>query len=227
VKFAHAAARLASLPTVLPSPPDALMPVRVDGEPWKAPAEGMAGARPAAVLVLIAPDPAGEARVVLIERTSYDGHHSGEVSFPGGAAEATDPSLVATALREAAEEIGLEAEAIGLRVVGELEPFWIPVSNFRVTPIVALAERLPAWRPDSREVSRVVNAPVAAFLPGAPIETFEREVRQWRIRYGAYALEDLGDGPAVWGATARILGQLGAVLGAPADRSVGIPAAPG
>ena len=60
------------------------MPIRLDGEPWKLPAEGMNAARPAGVLVLIAPDPAGEARVVLIERTSYDGHHSGEVSFPGG-----------------------------------------------------------------------------------------------------------------------------------------------
>ena len=188
------------------------MPIRVDGEPWKAPAEGMAGARPAAVLVLIAPDEGGEARVVLIQRTSYDGHHSGEVSFPGGATEAGDPDLVATALREANEEVGLDAEAIGLRVIGELEPFWIPVSNFRVTPILAVADRLPGWTRDEREVERVVEAPLAAFLPGAPIQTLERDVREWRIRYGAYELEELGDGPAVWGATARILGQLGAIL---------------
>jgi hypothetical protein len=59
----------------------------------------------------------------------------------------------------------------------------------------------------------VVNAPVEAFLPGAAILTLERDVREWRIRYGAYELAELGDGPAVWGATARILGQLGAILG--------------
>ncbi len=190
------------------------MPIRVDGEPWKAQADGMATARPAAVLVLLAPDAAGEARVVLIERTSYDGHHSGEIAFPGGAAEADDLDLVATAIREAAEEIGLEPDAIGLRVVGTLEVFWIPVSNFRVTPIVALADRLPAWTPDPREVKRVIDAPLAAFLPDAPITTMERDVRGWRIRYGAYTLEEMGEGPGVWGATARILGQLGAVLGA-------------
>ena len=189
------------------------MPIRVTGEPWKAPLEGIAGARAAAVLILIGPDEAGDARVVLIERATYDGHHSGEMSFPGGAAEAGDPDLVTTALREAGEEIGLEPEAIGLRVVGELEPFWIPLSNFRVTPVIALADRLPEWRPDPREVKRVVNAPVAAFLPGAEIQIFERDVREWRIRYGAYALADQGDGPAVWGATARFLGQLGALLG--------------
>ena len=89
----------------------------------------------------MAPDAAGDARVVLIERTSYDGHHSGEVAFPGGAAEPGDADLVATALREANEEIGLAAgrhrPASRSR---ELEPFWIPVSNFRVTPIVAVAD---------------------------------------------------------------------------------------
>jgi 8-oxo-dGTP pyrophosphatase MutT (NUDIX family) len=190
------------------------MPVRIDGEPWKAPAEGIAGARAAAVLVLVGPDAAGEARVVLIQRTSYDGHHSGEVSFPGGAAEAGDASVVQTALREATEETGLDPQAIGLRVVGELEPFWIPVSNFRVTPVIARADRLPdAWQADPREVAAVVEAPVEAFLPGAAITVMERDVRQWRIRYGAYALPELGEGPAVWGATARILGQLGAMLG--------------
>jgi 8-oxo-dGTP pyrophosphatase MutT (NUDIX family) len=214
LRFADAVARLGSLPDVLPAPPEALTPIRVAGEPWRAQPDGMATARPAGVLLLIAPDDAGEARIVLIERTSYDGHHSGEISFPGGRAEADDTDLVATALREAAEEIGLDAAAVGLRVIGELEPFWIPVSNFRVTPIVALAERLQAWRPDPREVARVIEAPLAAFLPDAPIATMERDVREWRIRYGAYALDELGDGPAVWGATARILGQLGAVLGA-------------
>jgi len=213
MRFVDVVDRLQRLPDALPDPPEALMPIRVAGEPWKAADDGAAAARPAGVLVLIAPDAAGEARVVLIERASYDGHHSGEISFPGGAAEAGDTDLAATALREAAEEIGLEAEAVGLRVIGELEPFWIPVSNFRVTPIVALADRLQPWRPDAREVARVIEAPVAAFLPDAPITTLERDVREWRIRYGAYALEDLGDGPAVWGATARILGQLGAVLG--------------
>lgn len=186
--------------------------MRVDGGAWRAPAED-AEARPAAVLVLIAPDADAEARVVLIERQSYEGHHSGEIAFPGGAAEADDADEAATAMREANEEIGLEPSAVGLHVVGTLEPFWIPVSNFRVTPVLALADRLPTWVVDDREVARAFDAPLASFLPGAPIVTFERTVREWRIRYGAYELDGVAPGLAVWGATARILGQLGAVLG--------------
>jgi len=157
------------------------------------------------------PGVTGEAQVVLTERASRGGHHSGEVSCPGGRAEPADADLEATALREAAEEIGLDAPTAGVRIVGRLDPFWIPVSDFRVTPIVAIAERMPDLVPAEAEVARIVLAPVGAFLPGARIEMVEAVVRDWPLRYGAYQVEDL----RVWGATARILGQLGAVLGAP------------
>ena len=189
------------------------MPIRIDGEPWKLPAEGMAGARSAAVLVLIAPDATGEARVVLIERTSYDGHHSGEVAFPGGAAEPGDASLRATAIREATEEIGLDPDAIGLRVVGELEPFWIPVSNFRVTPMVALADRLPdlaAGRARGRARHRGAGRSLPARAPD-----HGRRARRARVAHPLRRVRPRrawSTGPAVWGATARILGQLGAIL---------------
>ena len=65
------------------------------------------------MLVLLFPDEAGEARLVLTERVDRGGHHSGEVSFPGGRAEPEDADLVATALREAAEEVGLDPDAGG------------------------------------------------------------------------------------------------------------------
>ena len=203
--------RLATLPDVLPPPADVLMPVIVGGmggrrPPRDAPA-GRRG-RPAGVLVLLYPDADGLARVVLTERATRDGHHSGEVSFPGGSAEPGDADITATALREAAEEVSLDVDAAKVRVVGLLDRFWIPVSDFDVTPVVAVAPSRPALIAAPDEVARIVEPPVERFLPGAPVQIVERTIRDWPLRYGAYDL----DGLSVWGATARILSQLGAVL---------------
>ncbi len=210
MRFEAAAERLARLPDVLPAPADVLMPVVVGGldtRPRRSPAPGRRG-RPAGVLVLLFPGNDGEARVVLTERAARDGHHSGEVSFPGGSAEPEDADIAETALREAAEEVALDVVAAQVRVVGLLERFWIPVSDFEVTPVVALAQRRPALAAAPAEVARILEPPVARFLPGAPITIVERTIRDWPLRYGAYDV----DGLSVWGATARILSQLGAVL---------------
>ena len=201
---------LASLPEPLPAPAERLMPIIV-GVPVRrlpqGPPLGRSG-RPAGVLVLLYPDDDGVARVVLTERATRAGHHSGEVSFPGGKAESTDADIVATAMREAAEEIALDVVAAGVRVVGLLEPFWIPVSDFEVTPVVAIARQRPVMTAAPSEVARIVEPGIATFLPDAPIVMVERTVRGWPLRYGAYDV----DGLSVWGATARILSQLGAVL---------------
>jgi 8-oxo-dGTP pyrophosphatase MutT (NUDIX family) len=211
MRFTLVLERLAALPAELPPPAAELVPVVLGTGGWRPPAgpPGTPPARSAGVLVLLFPDEAGEARVVLTERATRDGHHSGEVSLPGGKAEPDDDDIVATALRETVEEIGLDLGAMDLRVVGILEPFWIPVSNYDVTPVVSLVERRPAFTPSSAEVARILEPPMARFLPGTPIRMVERTVRDWPLRYGVYDV----DGLAVWGATARILSQLGAVLG--------------
>jgi 8-oxo-dGTP pyrophosphatase MutT (NUDIX family) len=210
VRFDLVLERLAALPAVLPPPADALMPVIVGGlerRPPLTPPAGRAG-RPAGVLVLLYPDDDGATRVVLTERATRDGHHSGEVSFPGGAAEPGDLDITATALREAAEEVALDPDAASLRVIGVLDRFWIPVSDFEVTPVVAVAARRPALTASPDEVARIVEPPMSHFLPDAPMVIVERTIRDWPLRYGAYEV----DGLSVWGATARILSQLGAVL---------------
>jgi 8-oxo-dGTP pyrophosphatase MutT (NUDIX family) len=212
VRFDAVVERLATLPEVLPPPAAALMPVIVgdpEGSPPRTPPAGRTG-RAAGVLVLLHPGDDGEARVVLTERVTRDGHHSGEVSFPGGGAEPHDADLVATALREAAEEVALDTIAAGVHVVGLLERFWIPVSDFDVTPVVAVALHRPILIASPDEVASIVEPPIARFLPGAPIAMVERTIGAWPLRYGAYDV----DGLSVWGATARILSQLGAVLDA-------------
>jgi len=198
----------------MPEPPAALMPVRLDTGERRGPAilSGPENARSAAVLALIAPsrdgDPEADAEVLLIRRVDRGGHHGGQIALPGGRAEPEDGDATATALREAEEEVGLDPVAAGVAVIGELEPFWIPVSDYRVTPVLAVASRRPLVRASEDEVAEILWAPLSAFLPTAPIEIVEADVLDFRIRYGAYPIP----GFQVWGATARILGQLGAIL---------------
>jgi 8-oxo-dGTP pyrophosphatase MutT (NUDIX family) len=212
MRFEEVVQRLAALPDPLPPPLDALMPVRTDGLPRRparpAPGSAIPG-RPAAVLVLLYPDDEGQARVVLIERPTQDGrHHSGEVSFPGGKSEPEDDNAVATALREAAEEVGLDAAASGVRILGLLDHFWIPISDFAVTPVLAMTDRRPDLTPAPAEVVRIIEPRLATFLPDAPVVMVERTIRGWPLRYGQYEVAGL----SVWGATARVLSQLGMVV---------------
>jgi 8-oxo-dGTP pyrophosphatase MutT (NUDIX family) len=212
VQFDEAFARLVSYARSSRPWPDApaeLMPVFRDGR-LRPRLDPSPTARPAAVLVLVFPDAAGEARLVLTERLTYDGHHSGEVSFPGGKAEPGDADAAATAVREAREEIDLDPDVVDHLGIGFLDEVFIPVSDFRITPVIAAAERAPILTPNPAEVARILTPPVEAFLPGAPVEIVERTIRDWPLRYGGYRI----DGLHVWGATARILGQLGAILAA-------------
>ena len=172
MRFADAARRLADLPDPLPPPPPALQPgIAGDtrGDASRAMPSWPTPTRESAVLVLVFPDATGEARLVLTERPGTVTHHAGEVSFPGGARESTDDSPETTALREAAEEVGLDATAAGVWVVGRLEEVAIGPSGFRLTPVLALAAHEPALVPDAREVAAILTPPLASFLPGAPI----------------------------------------------------------
>ena len=82
------------------------------------------------------------------------------------------------------------------------------MSDFAITPILAVAERRPLMIRRARRGPRIVEVPIATFLPDAPIEIVERTIGDWPLRYGAYAV----DGLSVWGATALDLSQLGATL---------------
>ena len=166
------------------------------------------GAKTAAGLVLLYPH-AGQPSLLLTVRAGALPQHGGQVSLPGGRVE-PDETIEQAALREAAEEAGVEPERV--RILGRLSPLYIPVSRFALHPVVGAADARPAFRARSAEVSRILEAPVAALLD--PRGTPRRGVR-WRGTEQVRVPYVEVRGERVWGATAMILAELLALLGAP------------
>ena len=116
-----------------------------------------------------------------------------------------DASLEATALREAAEEVGLDPALV--RLLGLLDPVWIPISNFELTPVVAATALRPDLTPQEEEVSELIEFPVRLLIEHA-ISLEEISVPGAVLETGVYRWA----GHRVWGATARSLSMLGTVL---------------
>lgn len=155
------------------------------------------GLKRAAVLMLFY-HKMGQLHVLLTKRTEDVEHHKGQISFPGGSRDDGDENLVATALRECEEEIGLPQESI--QVLGMFDEYETP-SGFAITPVVAYAPHLPALRQNIVEVAEILEVPVSLFLD-ARNERVEQRTRLGVVhdiyfyRYGDHE---------IWGATAAML----------------------
>lgn len=154
------------------------------------------GLVPAAVLLTIT-DPGP--RLLFAKRTERVAHHKGQISFPGGIVETWDGSRLETALREAQEEIGLLPEAV--EILGSLDDTETNATQFVITPFVGLVRAPMIYTPDGREIEKVLELPLEAFLNPANfrVEQWERGGRTQPV----YFFEVQGE--IVWGATARIL----------------------
>lgn len=162
--------------------------------------------KPGGVLILLYKDEAGLIRFPLIKRQEYTGAHSGQVSLPGGKAEeGEDPIL--TALRECEEEIGVDRGSVV--VLGKLTNFFVIPSNFIITPVVAIADFIPAFKPDPYEVARIMSLSLNELLRDDAIKQKEI-VAAGKFRLMAPHFEI--DGDIVWGATAMMLNEFRAVL---------------
>ena len=170
--------------------------------------------RPAAALVLLYPIDA-RVHLVLTRRAETLGTHAGQISLPGGAVD-PDETIEAAALREAREEIGVGA---GPRVVGRLTALHIPVSNFALHPVLAVADRRPRFAAAAGEVARILEAPLDTLRGSRRRGWGWRGTEMIAVPY----FEVLGE--RVWGATAMVLGELIHLLGgsdeAPRDADAG------
>lgn len=140
----------------------------------------------------------GAPRVILTKRSSALRHHPGQIAFPGGRQDATDPDITATALREASEEIGLDPAMV--EVLGAL-PRHETVTGFDVTPVLGRVRAPFLPRAQVGEVDEVFDVPLSHLLdPGR----FRVEKRRWRGEWRRYYTVPFGP-YYIWGATARIL----------------------
>lgn len=153
--------------------------------------------RAAAVLVPITTFE-DQARVILTKRASSLKHHPGQIAFPGGKQDETDPNLAQTALREAWEEIGLPQENV--EILGELESHET-VTSFQVTPILAHIPAPFETRAEAGEVEEVFSVPLSHVLNPA---NFQIQYRMWQGRKRNYYTVPYGP-YYIWGATARML----------------------
>lgn len=183
-------------------PADLRVRLRAALEPAPAPVPEP-GDRLAAVLALLVEAP--ELALVFGRRSHALPRHAGQIAFPGGIADEGDHDLLATALREAEEEVGLDPALP--QILGALPPVHTTVSGILVVPFVGMLGSLPALTLGDGEFDEVLTFPVRRLLEAEALVEWERpDGRRWRG--WAYEL----DGTTIWGATGHMLHELLDVL---------------
>ncbi len=156
--------------------------------------------RPSAVLIPFLLQQDG-LHLVFTKRTETVEHHKGQISFPGGAVDSNDADMIATALRETEEEIGISRASV--EVLGMYSDFSIP-SGFCITPVVGFLSEMPPLKIHKAEVDEVFTVPVQFFFePGSE----RKENRELKGKMFPVFFYDFGK-HCIWGATAAILREL-------------------
>ncbi|HEX2703437.1 MAG TPA: CoA pyrophosphatase [Solirubrobacteraceae bacterium] len=162
------------------------------------------GTAKAAILVALH-ERDGKLLAVLTRRRADLRQHAGQISFPGGRLDPSDPDLVATALREATEEIGLPRAAVTL--LGALRPVSVRVSGFALYPFVGAIVRPEAWIPAPIEVEEILELSLEELASTYALQTLTRGGR-------SVDTPTFRAGPdTIWGATAHVLKDLMARMG--------------
>jgi len=156
-------------------------------------------ATPAAVLIPLYRE-GGDWKLLFTRRTESVDIHAGQVSFPGGQIEESDDSVVAAALREAQEEVGLDPADV--EPLGQLNPL-LTISQFLVTPVVGVIPWPYPLETNPTEVARTFGVPIRWLADPDNLETQEREPLIPGRSVQVYYFKDF-EGETIWGVTARI-----------------------
>lgn len=161
--------------------------------------------KPGGVIILLYEED-GAIKFPLTKRAEYAGAHSNQVSLPGGKAEPGEDSIQ-TALRECEEEVGIDRNEI--KVIGKLSDFFVMPSNFMVTPVIAMLDHQAVFKPDSREVVRIIKGDVEELINDHAMKQKEiLAAGKFRMNAPHFEIE----GEIVWGATAMMLNEFRMVL---------------
>lgn len=143
----------------------------------------------------------GQIKFPLTKRPEYNGAHSGQISLPGGKAEA-DENKIQTALREGEEEIGVARNSIN--VIGSLSDFFVIPSNFMITPVVGFVSSKPHYVAQQSEVVKIIEGNLNDLLREDAIQVKEiLAARTFRMMAPHFLIEN----EIVWGATAMMLNE--------------------
>ncbi|MEY2792021.1 MAG: hypothetical protein RJA76_13 [Bacteroidota bacterium] len=157
-------------------------------------------ARKAAVSVIINNFNKDCPEIVLIKRNEYDGHHSGQMAFPGGKMDLLDQSLTETAIRESYEEIGIDLSEEPLT---PLLPIWVKVSNFIIHPYLTIVDKKLEFEINKREINRIFEIPLSMFRDPQSVNAHKISILGKEYWSPYFKVE----GETIWGATALILYQ--------------------
>ena len=157
------------------------------------------------VLILLYKD-GNVLKTVFILRQTYDGIHSGQVSFPGGRLEKKDKSLIETALRESREEVHIDPDKV--QILGTLSEMYIPPSNYLVLPVVGYQPSRPDFIPEKSEVAKIIEADFDFLFDDSLVKETTLDVQGYKIQAPYFDV----NGHIIWGATAMILNELKDVI---------------
>ena len=128
-------------------------------------------------------------------------NHAGQIAFPGGKLEFTDKDLSETALREAAEEIGINTDQV--EIIGQLSPIYVRISNFSIETFIGWSHRIPSFKIDSSEVAEIHIIAVDDLVYPESLQIQEVDTSIGTAEFPGYWVNDI----FIWGATAMILSE--------------------